>query len=386
MTADTEKKEVDVQFLKPGMLLTGILFDAGGVMLWPARKPLTDSIIARFKVRGIEKVYYTPPKNKGEVSKYHSSEKVPIFTPETHEEAQNAIQEIVTQIQYGRIPNMNLVRQSIERFMTDLSAQPNGFLNLMVLRDYDTYTYVHSINVGILCMYLTRKLGFNEFFIEEMGIGGFLHDIGKVKIPSKIVNKHGNLTEDEFKIMKNHPVFGFNLIKDDKTLSNYVKKVLLFHHEKWDGSGYPLRLRAEAIGNFANICSVCDVYDALTTERSYKKPYLVNDALHFIMRNTLTHFSPYVAQRFINEMAQMYELGSFYPVGAFVILNTGETAVITAKESEYSMKPDINIIKNAKGMPLRTGIKVELKRDVSRVISKTIDEPDELERLAILMS
>jgi HD-GYP domain-containing protein (c-di-GMP phosphodiesterase class II) len=315
MLDKSKLQEVDISFLKPGSILKGRGYDESGKMLWPARKPFTERFIAQLNVQGMKKVYYVPPKYKSA-----ESDK-PIFSQEALDFANEAFEELVTQIQYGKLPDVNIAKASIEKLFQDLNANPNGFLNLMVLKDYDTYTYTHSINVGILSMFLTMRLGYNTYYVKEIGLGGFLHDIGKIKVPSKIVNKQDLLTEEEFKIMKNHPVYGFKLIKDDPTLSNYIKKVVLFHHEKWSGGGYPLGLKSEAIGNFAQIVSVCDVYDALTTRRSYKKEYSINDALLYIMRNTNNHFSPYVAQRFIHEMSIKYDLGSFYPVGAFVMLN-----------------------------------------------------------------
>jgi HD-GYP domain-containing protein (c-di-GMP phosphodiesterase class II) len=380
-------EEVNVEFLKPGTVLTGVVFDDKGTVLWPARKPMTDFFISKLRVKGIRRVFYIPPKTSGPVDKYKGPGLQPdIFSAASHEAASAALEEIVHQINFNKIPDVNLVKKTIENYFKEMESSPNGFLNLMVLKDYDTYTYTHSINVGLLAMYLTRKLGYNNYYIHEMGVGGFLHDIGKVKIPSRIVNKHGNLSEEEFRIMKNHPIYGYNLVKDDATLSNYVKKVVLFHHERWDGTGYPLKLAAEAIGNFANMVSVCDVYDALSTERSYKKPYTVSEALQYIMKNTVNAFSPYIAQRFINEMAQMYDVGSYYSVGSFVLLNTNETAYITGKDQEYSLKPEIAIIKNAKGVPLRTPLHVDLKRDVSRTIQKVLEEPEEIEQLAMLMA
>ena len=127
------------------------------------------------------------------------------------------------------------------------------------------------------------------------------------------------------------------------------------------------------------------MYDALTTERSYKKPYSINDALLYIMRNTNTHFCSYISQRFIYEMSLRYELGSFYPVGAFVQLTTGEIGYITGKDKEYTMKPEVAILKNQKGVPLRVPIQIDLKRDTSRQIAKTIDEPEEIEKLSYLL-
>ncbi len=380
MVNNENLEAVEVKFLKVGTVLAGTVFDAGGKELWLARKPFTHRFIESLKQDNLDVIYYTPPKYK------EKSNKPPIFSEESLDFAYQAVDEIVTHISYSKPPDFNLAKQTIEKFAHDLEDHPSGFLNLMVLKDYDTYTYTHSINVGLTAMFLTKKLGFNHIFIKEVGIGGFLHDMGKIKVPSRIVNKEDQLTEEEFKIMKNHPVYGFKMVQNDETLSTYVKKIILFHHEKWQGGGYPLNIREEAIGNFAQIVSVSDVFDALTTERSYKKPFSINDALLYVMRNTPSHFAPFISQRFINEIAMMNDLGSFYPVGGFVMLNTGETAYISKKNQEYSMRPEILILKNSKGLPMRTPIKVELKRDVDRSISHVIDNPEEIETLSYLLS
>jgi putative nucleotidyltransferase with HDIG domain len=372
-------EEVDVAFLKLGTLLSGILYDEHGRMLWPARMAITEAFLFKLKEKDINKVYYSPPKYKSYINKEQ------IFSEVTQNYARQAIEDISHQISYGKLPDTKVARATIDRIFNDMQERPNGFLNLMVLKDYDTYTYYHSINVGILSMFLTKKLGFNDLFVHEAGMGGLLHDIGKIKIPFRIVNKKDPLTEEEYKIMKNHPVLGFNLIKDDTMLSNYVKKMVLFHHERWNGSGYPLKLKDDSIGNFAGIVAVCDVYDALTTERPYKKSFSINDALLYLMRNTQVLFNPYVAQRMINELSMMYDLGSFFPVGSFVRLSTGETGYISGKENEYSVRPEVVIVKNFHGVPLRNPIQADLKRDTTRVIVKTIDNPEDIEKLQELL-
>ena len=377
---EIEKLEsIDVNFLRNGVLLCGIVYDEQGNMLWPARKALTSSFIMKLKERGVKNIYYSPPKYKNIFSK------PPIFSDATQEFALNTIEEVGHQIKYGKLKDLKSAKSTVEKFLGEVKSHPENFLNLMVLKDYDSYTYYHSINAGLLAVFLTKKLGFNDVFALDVGLGGFLHDIGKILVPSKIVNKNGILTNEEFREMKKHPIYGYNLIREDATLSNYIKKIILYHHEKWDGSGYPIGLKDEAIGNFAGIVSICDVYDALTTERPYKAAFCVNDALLYIMRNTLKNFNPFVSQRFVNELSKMFELGSFYPVGSFVYLNTGEVGYVKAKDDEYTMRPNIVILKNFQGFPLRNPIESDLKRDTSRIIYKTIDDPEEIEKLKILL-
>ncbi len=377
---EKEKLEiVEVNFLREGTLLSGIVYDDLGNMLWPARKPLTSEFIARLKEKGLKNVYYSPPKYKNLFSQ------APIFSSLTQEFALNAIEEVGHQIRYGKLKDLTAAKSTVEKFLEEVKTHPDNFLNLMVLKDYDSYTYYHSINVGILSVFLTKKLGFNDLFALDVGLGGFLHDIGKIQVPSRIVNKNGTLTAEEFREMKKHPIYGYNLIRSDTSLSNYVKKIILYHHEKWDGSGYPIGLKEEAIGNFAAIVAVSDVYDALTTERPYKQPYCVNDALLYVMRNTMKHFNPYVSQRFVNEISRMFDLGSYYPVGCYVYLNTGEVAYVIAKDDEYTMRPELVILKNFQGFPLRNPIEADLRQDTSRIIYKTIDDPEEIEKLSCLI-
>ncbi|MGC8764901.1 MAG: HD-GYP domain-containing protein [Brevinematia bacterium] len=374
-----EFKPIDVKFLKEGMILSGMIYNEKGDLLWPARKPLSFSFIFNLKTSGVKFVYYSPPRFKSE-----DFQKEGMFSKETLDFAAETIEEIAHEIKFGKLKSIKLARLSIERFFHEMENNPEKFLNLLVLKNYDQYTYYHSINVGILSMYLTRKLGYNHIYTQDIAMAGFLHDIGKIKVPSKIVNKNGPLTLEEFQIMKRHPIYAYELIKDDTSISNFVKKAVLLHHERWNGSGYPLKLKEDAIGNFASIVAVTDVYDALTTDRPYKKALSLNDALIYILRKSEIYFNPFVSNRFVNEMARMNKIASFFPVGAYVILNTGETAYITKKDNEHSLRPELLILKNFQGKPLRTPIQVDLRRDPSRYIKRLIEEPEEIEFLSRL--
>lgn len=374
-----ELKPVDVNFLKEGMILSGIIFDENGKKLWPARKPLPFSLIFNLKTKGVKFVYYYPLKYKDD-----NDDVSGMFSKETFDYAIEAIDEIIHEIRFGKLSSLKLASLSVERFFHEMEMYPDRYLNLLILREYDQYTYYHSINVGILSMYLTRKLGYNHMYVQDLGLAGLLHDIGKIKIPSAIVDKNGPLTLEEFQIMKKHPIHAFNLIKNEKSISSFVKKAILFHHERWNGSGYPLKLKGEAIGNFASIVAVADVYDALTTERPYKKALSLNEALTYLLKKSDEYFNPFVVNRFVNEMSKVNQIPSFFPVGSFVLLNTGETAYITGKDDEYTLRPEILILKNFQGKPLRTPIQLDLKREPSKYIKKVIDDPAEIEFLTRL--
>ncbi len=160
--------------------------------------------------------------------------------------------------------------------------QLNQFL--LTISDHDMYTYTHSVNVGVLSLLLAKKyLGSSDRHnLRELGVGFFLHDLGKTQVDPAIINKEGKLTFDELQAMRRHPLYGFNILNDANQLTTECKLIILEHHEKEDGSGYPYGLYGEEIHVYARICSMVDMYDALTTDRPYRRKMLPFRALNII--------------------------------------------------------------------------------------------------------
>jgi putative nucleotidyltransferase with HDIG domain len=146
-----------------------------------------------------------------------------------------------------------------------------GFHSITMITNKDYYTYTHSVNVGLYCLAygMRTKMGLND--TRDLGLGGMLHDVGKSKIPHSLINKNGKLTDQEFKSMKNHTTIGKKILESMKCYRSHVVDMANQHHEKFEGNGYPNGLVGEEISRYARICKVMDVYDALTTRRSYKK-------------------------------------------------------------------------------------------------------------------
>ncbi len=381
MESDKIREDILVDFLKPGMVLAGDLFSKEGIFIWPARKPITQSVIDELKKKGIKELYYT--KN---ISKDLSQNMPPMFSEEIKEEAKEAIDKILEQVKKDEKVNVEEVRNVIEKLFKEMiSKLGKAAINLSIVKNYDEYTYTHLINVTILSMFFSKFLGASDFVIKEVGMGAILHDIGKVKIPTSILYKPGELTEEELKIIKKHPIIGYFAIKDEPTVSTYAKKIVLFHHERFDGNGYPLGLKFDRIGRYPQIVSLADVFDALTSERPYKQGMSIPQTLNFIMKKSGIYFEPLLAQKFIMEMSKLYGLPSPYAIGSFVLLNTGEKALIIQKDSEYTLRPTVLIIENALGKP-DTKRKINLYLDSSRYIVRSITEIDEIEKLKIIMT
>jgi HD-GYP domain-containing protein (c-di-GMP phosphodiesterase class II) len=158
---------------------------------------------------------------------------------------------------------------------------------LLTISDHDMYTYTHSVNVGVLSLLLARKyFGCSDNHnLRELGVGFFLHDLGKIQVDPAIINKEGKLTFDELQAMRRHPLYGFNILNEANQLTTECKLIILEHHEREDGSGYPYGLYGGEIHVYARICSLVDTYDALTTDRPYRSKMSPFQALNIIKSN-----------------------------------------------------------------------------------------------------
>ncbi len=168
------------------------------------------------------------------------------------------------------------------------------------ITNHDFYTYTHSVNVGFLAVCLAKTvLEDDGHDMHELGAGFFLHDLGKLRIPPEIINKPGRLTEDEMTVIRTHPSQGFKILNEARQLTEECKTIVLQHHERIDGTGYPKRLRADDIHIYGKICSIADVYDALTSDRPYRQKMRPFEALQLMKKEMSNHFHKELFEKFI---------------------------------------------------------------------------------------
>lgn len=186
--------------------------------------------------------------------------------------------------------NIKEVKSGVYNIVEMILDEEETANQLLSITDHDPYTYTHSVNVGILSIMLAKRvLDRKEHNLKELGAGFFLHDLGKIRVNSGIINKPGKLTPEEMRQMKRHSEFGYRVLKEANQLSEEIGHIVLQHHERVDGKGYPQGLARDDIHIYARICSIADVYDALTSERSYKKGIKPFEALVIIRDEMLGH-------------------------------------------------------------------------------------------------
>ncbi len=217
-----------------------------------------------------------------------------------------------------------------------------------MLKVSDEYTFKHSVDVATIGMIVAKKMGMNKSQVFDVGVAGLLHDIGKSKIPNEILNKPGRLTDEEFAIMKQHTIWGYKILEKNKDISDDIRKAVLQHHEKINGMGYPMRLNSLEICPYAKVLSVADVYDALVTERPYKKAFTQRDAVEMIMAMTL--------ELDIGVMKSFLKSVILYPVNSVVQLSNGEYAKVVENYHDYILRPKV--------VGLESGIVYDLAYDV----------------------
>ena len=222
--------------------------------------------------------------------------------------------------------------QSITNDLMDSIHTNNAIaIDISTLKTSDEYTFKHSVDVATISMIIAKQQGLSPEVIRDIGVTGLLHDIGKTKIPHAILNKPGRLDDNEFAIMREHTTFGYNIIKDRGEFSPSICLGVLQHHEKINGRGYPFGVTADRICPYAKILTVADIYDALVTERPYKKAYSQHDAIEMILSMT--------TELDITAMKSFMESMILYPVDSIVQLSNGEQARVVKNIPHYILRP-----------------------------------------------
>lgn len=241
--------------------------------------------------------------------------------------------------------NLDACRLMAHSIVDELLNQSDVSVDMVNIAAFDNYTYVHCINVSVLSVIVGIGMGLNYNQLKHLSEAALLHDIGKVSISLDILNKKEKLTDDEMKIIRSHPEEGYNIIKDNFMISGIVKNAVLSHHENEDGSGYPRQLKGNQIHLYAKIIHVCDVYDALVSNRVYRKAMNPADALEYLMSNCWIMFDVYCVKKIM-------EYVSPYPTGITVQLSNGKEALVVQQNRIHHLRPKVVVTKTQEEIDL----------------------------------
>ncbi len=254
-------------------------------------------------------------------------------------EARGLVSDVLNNVKMGKAIDVAPVAELAEDINNSILNNPNALQCLSQIREKDKYLLEHSVNVGILMSIFSTYLGFDKVTVKELTTGALLHDIGKIRVPSEVLNKPGALTDDEWVEMKRHVVYGQAVLTKSEGISDIAKSICALHHERLDGSGYPMGLAGDDIQIYGRIAAVVDVYDAVTASRCYHEGMSPFKAMKLLLSLADNHFDRSLVYSFIRCM-------SVYPVGTVVELDNGRLGVVIESNLETPNKPRLRIFYN----------------------------------------
>ncbi len=258
-----------------------------------------------------------------------------------HGEANKIIHSLMQDVRLGKQIELEQVNPIVERMSESILRNQDALLSLCRIKQKDNYTFLHSVSIGALMMSFARAVNLSPEEMRQVGIGGMLHDIGKTKVPDKILNKPGKLTEEEFLIMKSHVVHSRDILSDTPGIAQASLDVAAQHHERYDGSGYPLKLKGSEMSIYGQMASIVDVYDAITSDRCYHKGMEPTVALRKLFEWSKFHFNPELVHTFVRSIG-------IYPVGTLVMLESGRIGIVIEQSGVSLALPLVRAIFNAK--------------------------------------
>ncbi|MHB8125790.1 MAG: HD-GYP domain-containing protein [Desulfitobacteriaceae bacterium] len=322
---------VSVSYLEEGVVLARPVINSAGQILLQTGIKLTSLYIERLKHYGFDVVFIHD-------DRLEDVEVRSAISASTREVAYNTVHKISEYIISGKdnFIKMDHVRNIILKMIDDLLYNYDILGNLTEIRGYDDYTFHHSVNTTILSLIMGIGRNYKENQLMELGMGVLMHDVGKVKVSEKILNKLAPLTAEEFEEIKKHTTHGYEILRQNHDIHLLSAHVAFQHQEKWNGSGYPRGLKGKEIHEYARIAAIADVYEALTSKRVYRGPMEPYQAYEYILSNSGTHFDPEVLNIFAKNIA-------VYPNGSGVVLSNGQRGNVVKQNTAFPSRPYIRV-------------------------------------------
>ncbi|MDD4803416.1 MAG: HD-GYP domain-containing protein [Syntrophomonas sp.] len=315
--------KISINSLKPGVKLGKNIFSYDDKLLLPKDTIITQEHLDHFKNRNISEVFVVEPTEREQSDKRFEDvyidclENAKLFMVKAGMDQNLANQEI---------------NDIVEMLMVQVFDQNDLFRQMRIMKEKDEYIFTHSINVALLCILIGRWMKCDTNTVKELGTAGILHDIGYMQLPDFLLIKPGPLSAEEFEQIKKHPLLGYNIVNEYKWVSKSVASAILMHHERADGSGYPLGAKGLKIDFYASVVAVADLYDAITSRRTYSEKASPYTAAEILWQESFGKLDPRVAKVFYDKITNFY-------VGNEVILSNNERGVVVYIDPSQPTRP-----------------------------------------------
>ena len=363
--------KVSINDLKKGHFVVDIVEQHGTYNLTHAGHIKNSDVISSLKAKGVDYVLVDSSKTIDDA--------LSVVLPEQHEKQGPLIlevtkakklfkqsikiqQQVFLDVQQGRPIELSPIVDVTKQIITAIFKNPDALICVINIRNKNEYLLEHSVSVSVLMTIFARFLKIDKDITQQLAIGAFLHDVGKVKVPDEILNKAGKLTAQEFHIVKEHVNHSIEIIKATSNISPLSLEVAALHHERLDGSGYPLQLKQDNISNYGAMIAICDIFDALTAESCYKKNYSPIKAFSILRGLALDgKLMPRLVDLFIKCLG-------IYPVGTLVELNGNRLAIIESRNQNDPINPKVRCFYNIKYHHYTMAKNIDLAKEADFII------------------
>lgn len=345
-------RKVQTDKAQLGAKLARDVFSRDGGILLSQGAELKESYIEKLKNYGITELFIDDDISAG-------VEITDVVRANTRRDGERLIRDMMASYSFSDTLEVENVKELVNEIINELMDNDDIIDNLSTIRSVDKYTFEHSVNVCILSLITGIGLGYDSNLLRDLGVGAILHDIGKLRISSEILQKPSQLTVEEFEEIKKHTVYGYEILKKNSDINIISSYIALGHHERFDGTGYPLQLKGENIQQCTRIVAVADVYDALTSDRVYRKKLKPNEVFEYITSLGSHHFDKNVVDSFVKYV-------SIYPLGSGVILSTRERGIVVKVNRELPTRPVVRVVYDDRLCRLADFVEVDLseKRNI----------------------
>ncbi|MBN1759399.1 MAG: HD domain-containing protein [Chitinispirillaceae bacterium] len=363
--------KIPLDQLRPGMFV-GNVFNDRGVLLYSANTLIVDyAQVEALRRQGVTSVGINLQKGSGSDAVSEPAETIeslpshsldsksvktasPFDTLKIREaitlrdKTLEAVHRVMSAATTGRMFSLDTVADSVNSIIDLMLGDPDLLLNINRLKSGSPVEYIHSVNVSVLMIGFASALGYSRSELIDVGVGGILHDIGKIRFPGELLQKHGSCTRQELELFKKHPAMGIEIVRMSRTpVSPIVLSIIGQHHERINGSGYPEHLREKQIEPLAMVCALADMYDSLTCDGTYRRTYLPQEALALIFQGA----DEEIPRRLVEHFTKLLGI---YPVGSFVKIDNGEMGVVIRNNRQKLLTPLVKILFDENGTLLAT--------------------------------
>lgn len=350
--------------LKTGMVTAQSIFNEKGAPFLVRGTPLTDRYIYRLRQLSIPELHVTSLS-----SNFQLQPPPDIVEERTRVQAVDNVAETFREAEENGRFDMTRLEKCADFLVRDIMAKKKNLVQITDIRLHDSYTFSHSVNVAVLSTMLGDLCGYSKRKLQIITLGGLLHDIGKLAVPTPILNKSGSLTAGEFKIIRRHPSEGRKILKElTSPIASILAIIAVQHHEHLDGSGYPYHVRGKSIHPYSRITAIADVYDALTSVRPYKRAYKPNVVYRMMMQNSPGHFD-------MDRLRLFFDNVAIYPVGTVMKTQLGY-AIVKKVVFGHTLAPVVIVFADKNGNLLKKPFGVNLahcRRDAIHYVMDDVE-------------